>query len=161
MDEHLRNRVFTFLNTLNPKVCAIATVSSPGMAHCAVMGYVVLPDFSLVLNTHLHTRKWTNLSNNPKVALTFGWSLENAYLQYEGSAELIFSGEKHFRYEKLYFAEHTDAIKYKAQGETGTIRIKPLWFRFYDFTVDPTQVHEVSFDTGSPIALGSLRVYAN
>ena len=157
MNEHFREQIFAFLNSLNPKVCTLATVALRGVPHCAVMGYMVLPDFLLLLNTHLHSRKWANLSNNSNVALTFGCSLENAYLQCEGGAELIFSGEKHFRYESLYFAEHPDALKYKAQGETGTILIKPSWFRFYDFTVEPTQIYEMSFadwllDSGLPQA---------
>src|SRR5438128_1008621 len=81
------HEVFIFLRDLNPKICSLATVSAEGFPHCAVMGYAVLPDLRIILNTHTYTRKWRNLTSNPIAALTFGWSMSGLYVQYEGQSE--------------------------------------------------------------------------
>ncbi len=138
----LTNRVLTFLRNLNPKICSVATVSAEGMPNCAVMGYAVLPDLRIVLNTHVNTRKWRNLTNNPLAALTFGWSMSDLYLQYEGRSELIPSGSEHLKCEALYFAEHPDAIKYQGLGDVGTIRITPTWLRLYNLATEPETIDE-------------------
>lgn len=144
MDGLPKISIFTFLNSLSPKLCSLASISPSAMPHCSVMGYAVQTDLQLILNTHLHSRKWSDLLINSNVALTFGYSLEGVYLQCEGIAELISIGEEHFKFENLYFLEHPDAIKYKAEGQTGTILIRPFWFRFYNFRNEPTEVYEIA-----------------
>lgn len=139
---NLRKRVLNFLQSKEPKLCVLATTSTKGEPECAVMGYAVLDDLSIVLCTDKSSRKVTNLRKNPKVALTFGWTFEELNIQYEGLAQLAEVGERLKTCEEIYFNAHPESIEFKGIPETIYIKVKPTWYRLSDYNIDPPLIEE-------------------
>lgn len=140
----MKDKILKFLKQKNPKLCVMTTCTSDGKPECAVMGFAVLDDLSLVLSTDKTSRKWKNLQDNPRVALVFGWSFEELNIQYEGTAERLESGETFHQAEEIYFSAHPEAVEFKGIPETVFIKITPLWLRLSDYSVTPPRIKEIS-----------------
>lgn len=143
----METEVLNFLTNRPEKLCVLATVNEKGEPECAVMGYAVLPDLSLVLSTDKTSRKWLNLRQNPFVALTFGWSFSELNIQYEGEAVLVGEGEEYKKCEEIYFSVHPEALEFKGQAETVFLKIKPTWTRLSDYRQTPARIEEKTFQT--------------
>lgn len=138
----MKDEIITFLKEKSPKLCVMASSSSDGKPECAVMGYAVLDDLTLVLCTDKTSRKWNNLKANPRVACIFGWSFEELNVQYEGTTELIESGEMFDKAKETYFEVHPEALEFKELPETVYLKISPLWLRLSDYSVAPPRIEE-------------------
>lgn len=138
----MKDEIFKFLKERNPKLCMMASSSPDGKPECAVMGYALLDNLSLILCTDNTSRKWKNLLSNPHVALVFGWSFEELNVQYEGTAELIESGEEFDKAKETYFAVHPEALEFKDLPETVYLKITPVWIRLSDYSVTPPRIEE-------------------
>lgn len=108
------------------------------------MGYAIKDDGSLILSTDKSSQKWKNLHTNSRVALVVGWSFEELNIQYEGTAQLIESGEPFHQAEKIYFTDHPEAQEFKGLPETVFIKITPTWIRLSDYSVTPPRIEENS-----------------
>lgn len=139
---NIQSEVLQFLKKKIPKLCVLTTCSADGKPECAVMGYAVRDDLSLILSTDKTSRKWNNLHDNPRVALVFGWSFKELNIQYEGTAQLVESGEPFHQAEKIYFAAHPEAQEFKGLPETVFIKITPTWIRLSDYSVAPPRIQE-------------------
>lgn len=139
-------KVLEFLKSRSPKLCVMSTVSQNNKPESALLGYAVLDDLSILINTNKITRKWKNLENNNKVSLVFGFGFTELNVQYEGTAQRFEDGEDLEKYDELFFSQNEDARKFKAEG-TRIIKITPTWIRYTDTTVHPPQTEESSFPT--------------
>ncbi len=139
----MQQEIPEFLKNKDPKLCVIATASKSGKPECAVMGYTVLDDLTIILSTDNASRKWQNLQENPQVALTFGWSFEELNVQYDAVAKLITEGNALQECEAAYFANHPEAAEFKGLPETAYIKVIPYWLRLSDYTVEPPRIEEV------------------
>src|SRR3989339_1527207 len=126
-----------FLKKREPKLCVLATSSLDNQPASAVMGYAVLDDLTVICSTDKSSRKWSNLMQNPKVALVFGWGFDELNIQYHGMATLVESGDEFKKCEETYFNFHPESLEFKGIPETGYIKIKPIWTRMSDYSSDP------------------------
>ena len=134
----------TLLKNKSKKHCAIATVSPNGKPECAIVGYSVYDDLSLLLYTDNKSRKWHNLQVNNTIAVAIGWDANEAFIQYEGLATFITGGDLYRVSEDLFFTDHHNSLQFKGQAGSVFIKVKPLWARLTDLTKDPPRIEEVS-----------------
>ena len=137
-------KIQDFLKNRDPQLCVLATSSLTGIPQCAVMGYAVTDDLNLILSTDKTSRKVVNIKTNPQVALVFGWLFTELNVQIQGEARLIESGQELKTCEEIYFASHPESVEFKGLPETIFIKIKPLWLRLSDYSVDPPWIQEMS-----------------
>lgn len=133
--------VVTVLKARDQKLCVLATVSPDGSPTCAVMGYAVKDDGTVVLSTHTDSRKWQNIAKNSNVALVFGWEFTGHNVQLHGQAELVSEGEAFSALEAFFFSVNPQAKKFQAP-DTGFIAVTPTWARLTDYTQSPPKTEE-------------------
>lgn len=141
----MEQEVLTLLKNLNPKLCVMATSSIGCNPECAVLTYVVHEDLSITISTHSKSRKWKNLEQNRRVALTFGCEFGKPNIQYEGIAELFVEGKDHQWHEEVYFKEHPDLIKFKGP-DTVFLKVTPTWIRLTDYSSHPPRIEEKTIE---------------
>lgn len=139
----MNQKVLEFLKNRNPKLCVLSTASINGKPESAVVGYSIYDSLSIVLSTHKESRKVKNITNNNTIALVFGFSFTENYVQYEGIAKIIDSGEEYAKLDSFFYGQNPDALKFKAP-DTVFIEIKPTWIRFMDMSQTPPKIEEVT-----------------
>ncbi len=140
----MKEDVLRFLKEKKPKLCVLATSSIEAKPECAVVGYAVKDDLTIIVSTHKNSRKWNNVKENNKVALCIGWSFTEPYIQCDGVANLIEEGSNYQQSEQFFFYENPDAAKFKTP-DTIFIEVKPSWIRFTDFSSHPPKSEELTF----------------
>ena len=138
----MKQTIYEALVSKPVKLCVLATSSLDGKPECAVLAYAINNDLSLIVSTHKSSRKWNNIKNNNNVAVVFGQSFTELYVQYEGKAELITEGEAFEESEKMFFDVNPHAKQFQNE-DTAFVKIKPVWLRSTDFTVKPPETTEV------------------
>ena len=123
-----------------------ATSSLSGQPQAAIIGFAVTEQLELVFDTLSSSRKAANLSTNPRVAFVIGgWNDEEPKtLQYEGSSDFP-EGEELERIKEAYFAAFPDGPTRLSLPGITYVRVKPLWVRYSDYTVQPPLISEQSF----------------
>jgi pyridoxine/pyridoxamine 5'-phosphate oxidase len=141
----MEESILSFLKNRFPKLCTIATISQANKPENAVVGYAVTDDLHIIINTNHKTRKWSNIQNNPSIALVFGWGFDELNIQYEGTAEQIeLDHPKYHELENFFFTQNPDARKFKSP-DTRIVYISPKWIRLMNPTQYPPSVEEKSF----------------
>lgn len=139
----MKNTIYQTLQNRTPKLCVLATSTLQGKPECAVLAYTINSDLSIILSTHKSSRKWQNISNNNLVALTMGQSFSELYVQYEGIAELISDGAEFKECEEMFFTANPHAKQFQNE-DTAFIKVKPIWIKSTDFSVQPPQITEIT-----------------
>jgi pyridoxine/pyridoxamine 5'-phosphate oxidase len=137
----MEEKALAFLKTLKPGLCVFSTASSDGKPEAAVVGFAVQNDLSVIINTHLNTRKAQNVLKNNKVAVVFGWSFDGLNIQYEGVAKVVKEGEEYSRLNDIYYAQQPETKKFHG-ADSIYIAITPKWLRITDLTVHPWSSEE-------------------
>ena len=137
----MEKEILEYLKSKTPKFCVMSTISRDNKPECAVMGYSIFDDLTLLLSTHNTSRKWINLKNNPNVAIAIGWSFTEMFVQSEGVVELIFEDGEYTKCEEFHFSQNPEAKKFKSP-ETVYIKVKPKWIRLSDYTKLPPRIEE-------------------
>ncbi len=132
-----------FILKLNPKLCVLSTVGPKKMPQSAMMAYAVADGLTVILATHMDSRKWKNIRKNPSVALVFGSDFTGYNLQYEGEAKLVLEDAET---EKLFYSANPFLVKFKDLPGNAFIKITPRWVRLSDFSVSPPKLSERRFD---------------
>src|ERR1700690_4287188 len=102
-------RIHDFLVTQLHMV--IATVGSNNMPQAALVGFAHRQDLTLIFATSTTSRKYTNMKNNPHVAIVFG-SNEGITVQYEGTVS-EFTLDELKLYKQVYFLKTPSSQKYE------------------------------------------------
>jgi general stress protein 26 len=114
------------------KLAVLSTVTQDHLPQSAVVGFIVTPDLKLFFDTHSDSRKYKNLSLNPKISFVIGWDLQT--VQYEGTARKPTETEL----EKLlteYFKAFPDGIdRNKNEKNIAYFCVEPNWIRYSDFS---------------------------
>jgi pyridoxine/pyridoxamine 5'-phosphate oxidase len=126
------------------RILVQASVDEHGAPQAAVVGYAVSSELELVFDTLDSTRKYQNLVREPRCALVIGWDHERT-LQIEGIADFP-EGAELARLRDVYFEAYPDGRDRLAWPGICHVRVRPLWLRFSDFTVDPARIVERRFD---------------
>lgn len=120
-----------------------ASVSPAGGPQAAVIGAVVSDRLELFFDTQDTSRKCHNLRADPRIALVFGWDLDEACtLQIEGGADEPTGGDLD-RLKAIYFERFPDGVAREAAGGIAYFRVRPTWVRFSDFRVEPPAIEEI------------------
>ena len=121
-----------------------ATVTSSGMPQAAVIGFAVTERLEIVFDTLASSRKYQNLRSSKRIALVIGW--DNAQtLQVEGDADEP-TGAELDRLKARYFEVFPDGRDRQAWEGIAYLRVKPTWFRYSDFCVEPPTIIELKAD---------------
>ena len=118
----------------------LSTVSASHESQSALMGIAVAPGFEVVFDTLRTTRKYGNLSANPRVSLVIGCSSEKT-VQYEGLAEEL-SGEDLDRWLPIYFAAFPDGPERQNWPGMTYFLVRPKWVRYCDYDQRPPLIRE-------------------
>ncbi|MFG2329093.1 pyridoxamine 5'-phosphate oxidase family protein [Streptomyces sp. NPDC048604] len=123
------------------KLAVEASVTSDGTPQAAVVGYAVSDDLELVFDTLESSRKFHNLSTDPRIALVIGWG--DTTLQLEGLADFPLGPERD-RLQEMYFATYPDGRDRLAWPGITFVRVRPRWVRYSDFAQEPAAIEEMT-----------------
>src|SRR5688572_23078061 len=93
-----REKILQFIKKHDIGVIATTDTVKP---EAAVIEYGETDDLELIFDTFVSSRKYQNLSQNPRVAFVIGWD-DNITVQYEGEAVEL-NGEEVEKYKAIYF----------------------------------------------------------
>lgn len=118
-----------------------ATVTPAGAPQAAVIGFAVTERLEVVFDTLKTSRKYQNFLASPKMALVIGWD-DAQTLQVEGVADEP-KGIELERLKARYFEVFPDGRDREAWDGIVYLRVKPAWFRYSDFRVEPPAIVEL------------------
>ena len=134
-----RAELYTFLR--NHRLAVISTIGATS-PQAAVIGIAVTPALDIIFDTLATSRKYANLSADPRVALAIGWDAEET-VQYEGSAEPL-SGRELDACKLDYFAVWPDGRERERWPDIAYVRVRPRWIRYSDFGQTPPRIEELT-----------------
>ena len=143
MDDQ-KQKVLAFIKS--QELGVITTVSPGGLPEAAIVGISEMEDLSLIFGTFKQYRKYTNLKQNPRIALVTGW--EDITVQYEGVAQEL-SGSEREQAKQIHIHKLPHSQKFAELPEQCYFKIKPLWIRCTDYSNDSIygEVSEINFDS--------------
>lgn len=116
------------------KLCVQASVHADGRPQAAVVGYAISDDLEIVFDTVTTSRKFANLTRDPRCAITV-WA-EAITVQLEGNADVP-AGDDLDRLRACYFVAYPDGRDRLRDWPTLTyFRVRPTWARYSDFTTN-------------------------
>jgi hypothetical protein len=136
-----RAELFQFMN--KRRLGVLGSISPEGEPQSALVGIAVTPELEIVFDTVKSTRKYRNLTANPRASFAIGWEGE-ATIQYEGT---VFEpeGDELLRYREIYFVPYPDGRdRLKWTGITHFV-VRPKWIRFSDYAQNPPRIEEITF----------------
>ncbi|WP_353071011.1 pyridoxamine 5'-phosphate oxidase family protein [Tunturiibacter gelidoferens] len=121
----------------------LGSISGEGVPQSALVGIAVTEDLEIVFDTLNITRKYRNLTSNPKASLVVGWEGERT-VQLEGEAFLPV-GEELTQYKNIYFSAWPDGVDRQNWPGLVYFVVRPQWIRFSDFDQRPPRIEEMVF----------------
>lgn len=134
-----RDEMLAFLNA--HRWAVEATVTPSGAPQAAVIGFAATERLEIVFDTLKTSRKYRNFLASRRMALVIGWD-DAQTLQLEGDADEP-KGADLDRLKARYFEVFPDGHDREAWKDIAYIRVKPTWFRYSDFRVDPAEIIEM------------------
>lgn len=133
--------LFEFMN--KRRLGVLGSISPEGEPQSALVGIAITPELEIVFDTTKSTRKYRNLTANPRASFAIGWEAE-ATVQYEGVA-FEPQGDELQRYREIYFVPYPDGRdRLKWAGITHFV-VRPKWIRFSDYAQNPPRIEELVF----------------
>jgi general stress protein 26 len=129
--------VYNFLRIR--KLAVIASNGPDGVPQAALVGFAVSPQLEIVFDTVKSSRKYANLTRDPRIAIVFGWEGETT-VQYEGVA-CEPAGEELLRAKSIYFSAWSDGREREAWPGIAYFLVRPKWIRYSDF--EKGQIEEI------------------
>jgi PPOX class probable F420-dependent enzyme len=131
-----------FLSFLRQNRLAVVSTVRDGAPQAAVVGIAVTDTLDVIFDTLSTSRKYANLTADPRVALVVGWDAEQT-LQIEGTADVPSSDEL-AACKQAYFAAWPDGHEREQWQHIAYVRVRPRWLRFSDFGVSPPKIEELT-----------------
>lgn len=130
--DEIKRQVVDFL--MEHDLAVLATTDLNGQPEAATMGYLVDADFNFSFLSNKNTRKVTNISKNPHVAVVVGTSSGNNTVQSEGEAKVVYFGDPVF-VDLMTKITAMKSLYYSPVLETGeanfvVISVKTNWLRW-------------------------------
>ena len=119
---------------------AVVSTIDGDKPQAAVVEYGELDDLTIIIDTLMTSRKYTNLQTNQNVAVVIGWD-DNKTLQIDGVAKEL-SGEELDRAKRAYIIKNPRAKKWADKPEIAYFAIKPYWLRYSDVGQHPWLIEE-------------------
>jgi general stress protein 26 len=127
------------------RLAVISTTSPEGEPQSALVGIAVSPQLQIVFDTLRSSRKYRNLTADPRISLVVGWE-DEITVQYQGIA-VEPQGQALRESRDLYLEVWPDGVERHRTPETALFRIEPAWIRFSDFRSG--RIEEESFASQS------------
>jgi general stress protein 26 len=120
---------------------SLAVVASvhEGAPQAAVVGIAVGDDLELVFDTLTSSRKFRNLTREPRVALVM--TEGELTVQLEGHADVP-GGDDLARMQAIYYAADPDGRERALWPDITWIRVRPTWLRVSDYSESPPVIEE-------------------
>lgn len=119
----------------------ISTLAEDGRPQSAVVEFVSTPELEIILDTYTNSRKYTNITRDPRVSLVIGWD-DNITVQCEGTVTEL-TGPELNRCKQLYFAKNPRAKKWEAEPGIAYLKVHLHWLRYSDLNHRPWKIKEV------------------
>ncbi|HET9991051.1 MAG TPA: pyridoxamine 5'-phosphate oxidase family protein [Kofleriaceae bacterium] len=132
-----RSELVTLLRRFRTGI--VSTVAATGAPQSAMVGLAVGHDLELVFDTLSTTRKYANLSRDPRVAVVMGEG--ELTVQLEGRADVPIGSEL-AHVQAIYFAAWPDGRERASWPHITWVRIRPTWIRVSDFAASPPAIEE-------------------
>jgi pyridoxine/pyridoxamine 5'-phosphate oxidase len=126
------------------KLAVVGSISREGAPQSALVGIAVTEDLEIIFDTLSTTRKFQNLTSNPKASVVVGWDGEKT-VQFEGEAFLPV-GEDLAKYKRIYFSAWPDGADRQNWPGLVYFVVRPRWIRFSDYDQQPPLIEEMVFD---------------
>lgn len=125
-----------------------SSVAATGAPQSAVVGVAVTDAFEIVFDTLASSRKWVNLSRDPRVAFVMGSVLPDASwsVQVEGVVDEPLGDEREALV-RAYLAVFPDGAERQSWPGLTYVRVRPRWIRATDYTAVPPDI--VEFDAAA------------
>jgi hypothetical protein len=149
--DKMRAELFDFLR--GHRLAVQASLGPSGAPQAAVVGIAVSDRLEIVFDTVTASRKYQNLSRDPRVALVIGWDEEKT-AQLEGEVDFPTDSELD-RVREIYFAAHPDGRDRLSWPGIVHVRLRPTWIRLSDFNQDPARADRHRAEPG--VDLGHLQ----
>lgn len=115
------------------KLGVISTISAEGNPESAVMIISQKNNLELIFQTPNNYRKYANLKKNPKVAIAFGFDLEEfTTVQYEGIAREA-QKEEIDECRKIHVSKNAKSVEYAYLPQNKYFIVSPKWVRYWNF----------------------------
>jgi len=124
----------------------LSSINSSDKPEAALIGFGETNEFQLICGTSNASRKYANITKNPKVAVVIGLGDGLTTVQYEGTAREL-EGAEIDTYTELYFAKYPVARRHKELGGERYFLIEPTWLRYTDISTKPWDVVELNFNS--------------
>jgi uncharacterized pyridoxamine 5'-phosphate oxidase family protein len=121
-------------------LAVVATIGGKGEPQAALVGVAATSQGEIVFDTLTSSRKYRNISSNPRVALVVGWD-DEVTLQCEGLADLPL-GEDLARCQSTSFAQYPDGRQRAASPDIRHVRVRPGWLRYSDYRPDSFTIED-------------------
>jgi hypothetical protein len=136
-----RRMVLDFLSA--QRFAVVASIWN-GLPQAAVVAFTGGDSFELMFGTLDYTRKYRNLTADPRVALVIGWD-EAVTVQYEGTAVEL-TGDEREEWQQRHLRKHPGSSRYASIATQRYIKTIPRWIRYTDISQDPEFVFELKFE---------------
>lgn len=142
-----KERIFEYLNGHHTAVVATLSSQFSNQPMAATIVPKFRADFTCLFSTSVLSRKYANLTTNPKVALVAGFEHDDPYtLQYEGLARGIEKGQPEYLSLLQELEEYRPELgKYIHLPQNAFVEIKPVWVLFSKTDVIPAETTELKF----------------
>jgi pyridoxine/pyridoxamine 5'-phosphate oxidase len=132
----------SFLSFVGKHRLAVVSTVHDGAPQAAVVGIAVTETLDIIFDTLSTSRKFANLTADPRVALVVGWDSEQT-AQIEGMADVP-TGEDLDACKRAYFAVWPDGREREQWEHIAYVRVRSRWLRFSDFGVSPPKIEELT-----------------
>jgi len=122
---------------------AVVASTWNGLAQAAVVAYSQMKEVELIFGTYTASRKYRNISTDPRVAIVIGWD-EAVTVQYEGTAVEL-SGEEKDICQQIHLQKHHKSEKYAFREDQRYFKVVPEWIRYTDISQEPEFSFEITF----------------
>ncbi|HEY0797348.1 MAG TPA: pyridoxamine 5'-phosphate oxidase family protein [Acidisarcina sp.] len=125
------------------RLAVISSLGSNGAPQSALVGIAIGPNHEIVFDTLKTSRKYANLSFQPRCSIVMGWSGEQT-IQFEGNAELPVGPELE-RWREVYFAAWPEGRAHLSWPDIVHFVVRPVWIRYSDYDRVPAFIEEFEF----------------
>jgi uncharacterized pyridoxamine 5'-phosphate oxidase family protein len=136
-----KQRLLEFLG--RNRLGVLSTIGFHGEPKSALVGISVTPEFEIVFDTVRRSRKFANLTRDPRAAFVIGWQGE-VTVQFEGVAKQISSAQLD-KYHEIYFQAVPDGLERLKWDGISYFVVTPKWIRYSDFDKSPPEIEEFTF----------------
>lgn len=120
----------------------ISSIGPDGTPQSALVGIAVTAGLEVIFDTLSSTRKYANLTAEPRCSLVIGWGGEQT-AQFEGTAKLP-KGEELRHYQEAYFNVWPDGRDRLEWPGLVHFVVRPSWIRYSDFDQSPPVIVETT-----------------